>query len=873
MPADPLHNTVARRANRKNDEDLEVRRTRGEISCAECRRLKLRCDKKIPCNSCTRRGCPSICPNGSLSTGQGNRLNSNDTTQLQTRVTEMAQRIRQLEDALSVFQSAVSTEVHPLLKEDLLTIKYGTRNQSRTEGEPERSQQAMPIEPIIDSLGSMSIGDRGEGKYFGRSAGAEMLLMAGAEAERLTDAQRLPQDVLEIEFSFPFPQRFEGEIPWPLLFRHLPPEPRAWSLCETYIEHATWKFHPIYREQMVDEIMSPIYKAVKEHKTTGVYRTEDLSAHQFAVLYLIFGIGALMDLTLDALNDEAHLYYHMGAGCISLRSMFDSQDILTVQAILLLGQYKGLGGRRYTMDATWYLTALAVKLAEGLGLHRDSAQFRMDPKIVNRRRGLFWEMFCMDHYVSLTLGRPASIHLSDTDCEFPEDDEATVDDEGNVLVGHSRWRYQFMKDVFCHVTEKTLTAEAPSYQTILELDRKVREYSIPSHLNAFIDSKEDGYTPLRYMKRCLLGQYRSGTLLYLHRSFCVKAMLDHAKNPLQSPYAPSFLAAYRCASGVVRITSNHFERFPELCQRWWQIWTNLFNSVVVLGAIVCRSPTSSIAPTAFLELGLGCELFEKGATNGVLQSEKARSAIKILQTLKSKALRAYSSVRSGPGLPETQVPFIEDIDHGFDELALFGGQTRILVCRWLRTNQICPETSKPACSSSTTPSTSENGGSSPSSDPIVPTPPDCEVHPSLVEFISNLAPLDASIADLSNWAPNNPLVSSDSFASDQVSWEQPSQIQFNPLPLSNSKFANGSLQPSTEMPAPEFFSNSVENVSAPNTYLPSAMSGQSAMNTHWNAFLESSGIIQDGTSSVQPLNPASATSFDFAELQPLQGFY
>jgi hypothetical protein len=36
----------------------------GELSCAECRRLKLKCDKKVPCGSCVRRGCESICPCG-----------------------------------------------------------------------------------------------------------------------------------------------------------------------------------------------------------------------------------------------------------------------------------------------------------------------------------------------------------------------------------------------------------------------------------------------------------------------------------------------------------------------------------------------------------------------------------------------------------------------------------------------------------------------------------------------------------------------------------------------------------------------------------------------------------------------------------------
>lgn len=39
-------------------------KTTGELACAECRRLKLRCDKNVPCGSCYRRGCESICPLG-----------------------------------------------------------------------------------------------------------------------------------------------------------------------------------------------------------------------------------------------------------------------------------------------------------------------------------------------------------------------------------------------------------------------------------------------------------------------------------------------------------------------------------------------------------------------------------------------------------------------------------------------------------------------------------------------------------------------------------------------------------------------------------------------------------------------------------------
>ena len=136
-----------------------------------------------------RRGCPSICPNGSLSTGQGTRyvfaLDAGaitisyissfvlaDTTQLHTKIGEMGNRIRQLEDALAIFQSGVSTEPHPLLTEPLLSIKFGPEKSYVTEKENTPRKEAA--EPLINAFGTMTIGDTGEAKYFGPSAGSEV---------------------------------------------------------------------------------------------------------------------------------------------------------------------------------------------------------------------------------------------------------------------------------------------------------------------------------------------------------------------------------------------------------------------------------------------------------------------------------------------------------------------------------------------------------------------------------------------------------------------------------------------------------------------------------------------------------------------------
>jgi hypothetical protein len=117
------------------------------------------------------------------------------------------------------------------------------------------------------------------------------------------------------------------------------------------------------------------------------------------------------------------------------------------------------------------------------------------------------------------------------------------------------------------VLESTLAADPPSYEAILELDRKVREKTLPPSLNVFLTKDDDYVSPSTYMRGCVLSLYRSIAMLYIHRSFFAQAVLDHPFNPLRSPYAPSFLAAYRCASVIIKNSIGHFERFPDLCMR------------------------------------------------------------------------------------------------------------------------------------------------------------------------------------------------------------------------------------------------------------------------------------------------------------------
>lgn len=118
------------------------------------------------------------------------------------------------------------------------------------------------------------------------------------------------------------------------------------------------------------------------------------------------------------------------------------------------------------------------------------------------------------------------------------------------------------------VLEVTLGTKAPNYKTILELDRKIREIYLPPALDYFLRSNPDevGLNPA--MKGGYPIVVRATCLLYIHKSYFARALIDYPEDPLRSPYAASFLATARCSSVIIRTNGNHIRKVPELCMRF-----------------------------------------------------------------------------------------------------------------------------------------------------------------------------------------------------------------------------------------------------------------------------------------------------------------
>ncbi|TEB24873.1 hypothetical protein FA13DRAFT_1756766 [Coprinellus micaceus] len=522
------------------------------------------------------------------------------TEHLHKRIAKLSTRVRLLEDALASLQSKHSTEPHPLLHAELLSASHqltgaaGPSSREGGEGQLGRGENGE----IIDAFGTLSISQHGVARFFGPTGGSE---------------------------SFPFtPLGTPPDVQEMIERQHLPEEERALGYCKVYFEQA------LTRGQVVAEMLPAIYKR-------GLDEEEWAGPHDLALLFMVFAIGALAGGGVHILASNPPLaehFYQIARACLSLQPVLEKPSIVTIQSLHLMSVYGAMSGSdmrsETSMEMTWSLITMAAHLGQTIGLHRDSARWGLSPRMVQRRRILFWDLFVADTWQSLNT------------------DEL--------------WSFRFAAEVVAEVTARTLTAEGPSYATIMELDRKVREFPLPESMQqrgakmGEGEANDAGGDYVTSFQKCVLDHIRETILLYIHRSFFAQAIIDHPENPLKSAYAPSFLASYRASSTILEVSA-----------RFWTMWTFAFTAAVVFGTVVTRGPRSPLAKSAMRELEQACVLFSKAA----IYSTRATKALPILRKLNEKAHYALQAAQAND--QDAGIHWSVKQEDTEDELRIFAG--------------------------------------------------------------------------------------------------------------------------------------------------------------------------------------------------------
>lgn len=633
------------------------------------------------------------------------------------------------------------TGLHPLLSEELLKIKAPLQRDPSSQRTDQlqndiKEEEAKP--DVVDAIGSLSISDSGRTKYFGHTANSWYFLQNESPEDEPTDdrlsqlSSVLPVEILALTGSFPITRTVQPYTGLQLdrlqtLFLYLPDYQSATRLRDIYYHHAAWMYDPVPIDYFNEHVFFKIY-APDERSPVE----EDLLSPRLSLIFMVLAIGTLMDTKQDAYNLEAERYHQLARAALFQGSLFDEPSLNSVQALFLMSFYLFLSDRQGTdAGSRWAIMGMAVKLAQSIGLHRDIGKWRVDPTETQQRRNTFWELYTYDSWQCFTLGRPPSFSLSHVDCKM-----AHPADESPERAFHA-WKHRFVSECMSVVHDQVFGAKVPSYSTVLQLGRKLHAFPVPAILQiAGFGSGPDAATnnTVAYpesvslmLQRHIVLAIREMNLLYMHRSFFARALSEHPKDPLGSPYGASVIAAYRSAGSLVALMRNLHSQLTELTERIFFLWGHMFSCAIILGSIVTRCPSMSFAPSALVQLDSACELFAKAA-----RGFRTQKVLTIMLRMKEKAHSSLSAFREGKAsptalrLPQSEPPTPDTDD---DELSTLGGQTRVVARK--------ESTGSPPSMRSPT-----------SLNPVVPLPltpnTDHQVHPTVVEYLRSFEPAPQS---------------------------------------------------------------------------------------------------------------------------------
>ncbi|KII86663.1 hypothetical protein PLICRDRAFT_163895 [Plicaturopsis crispa FD-325 SS-3] len=611
------------------------------LSCAECRRLKLKCDRVFPCKSCTKRGCAEICPQGALTSGKGSRFILANTEQLHAKIIQMSDRIRNLEEAVKDLYAPRPPESHPLLQQDLLLIKntvglYGMTGMLRNGGSNNHAEN-RDEEEIIDPMGNMALASSSQIHYSPTNGSArshrhlEPSPDPGDRSSGSDDQEwqtlDLSPEILKLSQGFPTPRSI---APTPdvemrgRLRQCLPPQQLASYLYEQARENAFWQYNPHPSESFFPNLLRHVYTAP----------LESLSPQRLGLLFMILAIGSLVDLKQPPDSPDGERYHHLARACVCETPVMEDTNVDTVIVLFYMTWYLVVfSDKKKGIAHAWGMLGLTAKLAQSIGLHRDDVGSKVIPEEVDKRRALFWDLLHLDARLSLSLGRPPSLLLQHSDCKRPSYTPEAGYDPSESLNHYQEWKHSSYVHYLSPALE-LVTSPAPDYRAVIEIDKKIRDAYIPPMLQ-FPNPRASRYLA---MQQATLASSLESTFLQLHRTFFTRALSSTSTLSRRTQYAPSIIAVYRSAVRLIDIIETLADQEPDMTLRFLSFFANAFSAAVALCLLVSRAPHLCISPMALQQLERALQLFKITKS----RSQRPFQVIPILETMVDKSRAIYT---------------------------------------------------------------------------------------------------------------------------------------------------------------------------------------------------------------------------------------
>ncbi|XWW95285.1 hypothetical protein V2A60_003241 [Cordyceps javanica] len=409
-------------------------------SCVTCRRRKVRCDKQMPCSNCRRAQIPCIFPAPGRAPRQQKPKDPNAPPKTSSqREVELIKRLRKLEGIVEELSGQIEVESGSGRQAHSESPRVGTSGETShshysssldlfggrpsSESGHDTNPDNLRKREIGQQFGRMVLGDhKGTTRYV--SSGFWSKMNDEIDAIR-TETQRLTDDDDESEYD-----ESPTQTPDPLgnLTDH-----HSFIFGYRSADVDLSKLHPMpshatFLWSVFQENVEPLLKVLHVPTIDALLRearqnVATLSPADEALIFVIY-FSAITALEPEEVQtnfgaDKSALlaqYRFAVEQALAKANFLNTSDITVLQAFTL---FLLVGRRHDDSRFCWSLTSLIVRLAQGMGLHRDGTHFNLPPFETEMRRRLWWALITLDLRSGEELGTDMVIPDGGYDTQLP----------------------------------------------------------------------------------------------------------------------------------------------------------------------------------------------------------------------------------------------------------------------------------------------------------------------------------------------------------------------------------------------------------------------------------------------------------------------
>ncbi|KAL4764891.1 Zn(II)2Cys6 transcription factor [Aspergillus foveolatus] len=630
------------------------RRQRPSHSCAECRRLKLKCDRQAPCSNCVRRHrvehCTKIAANG---------VSIRTVVRDQTRLGKEALDVEVNQQSIQQGQPQHEDDLHQgqphgqqvAAEQGLADVssRPPTDCIGNTLSESHRvvlsDVQSAGVSRGSGSHGTLMLGKGGRSKYLGPTAGSEWLKDTETQfAPDSASVTRAPSPVNQPSAPLQSSQLGLGFAPiaFPFntsgartgirdLLSYLPPREEALTLVESYYRYCAWH-HDVAPKPAFQKTFDRVYTL-----SEGGSVSPRLDPQEIALVYIIMAQGTMFNIEMPYYDPSVEDWLYLSERALVEGNFLSNNMVVGLQTLHLMAHLHlqlDKGGRG---DTAWPLWGLVMRLIQAMGMHRDGACWNLPQNVVEERRKVFWECNAADTFQAHCFSRPyvpshfnlphrlkpgrCAINPEHCDVAFPFEPPNSRGEKSYSIL-----RFELSQ---LSILNMAMKVRKPPYAEVIALDLRLCEFehnlpfslrcraallAMPSRYPHFEAAVEESPEPSRRSMTISFQQSNlalniSETIINLHRPYYAKALYEEIDDRLRSVHAPSFMTVIERCAVILSIVSDIHRRFPAVSTRQWNFWYHTFGSALCLGTLVLRDPGNPMATFVLGQIDTAIELF------------------------------------------------------------------------------------------------------------------------------------------------------------------------------------------------------------------------------------------------------------------------